>query len=351
MFNTQFLTPVWQTEAPDTLEKVIEQYKVKGQVLKDAGYPVEATDIEAFFWFRREWTMDEETWFEPVKIVAGSEIKFIRDAARSVKHDLGFVPMVWVKNLPGGTDIDGKPTFPAEAIDTQIEIDYQLSQGGRALKYAGDPTLMIKEPAVDAEGSMVKGGANALVVSGEGDAKLLEISGTATQAVIDYVKALREFALEGAHGNRSNADKLSAAQSGRAMELMMQSLIWLADKLRISYGEGALLELLCMIVKARKQFPLVLKDGTEIPELNTSEPISLRWPKWFAPTQADQQIQADTLTNLREGGLISRETAVATIAPGYDIADPADEIKRIEADPPAPNIKGNEQTPKLNPDD
>jgi hypothetical protein len=58
---------------------------------------------------------------------------------------------------------------------------------------------------------------------------------------MDWVKGLREIALEGAGGSRANADKLSAAQSGRAMELMNQALIWLADKLRISYGEGALL--------------------------------------------------------------------------------------------------------------
>ena len=45
------------------------------------------------------------------------------------------------------------------------------------------------------------------------------------------------------HGNRANADRLTAAQSGRALELMNQGLVWLADNLRISYGEGALLSL------------------------------------------------------------------------------------------------------------
>jgi hypothetical protein len=346
VFNTQFLTPTWQAEAPDTLEKVTEQYKAKGSVLKASGYAVDAADLELFFWFRREWTDQEEVWYQPAKIVAGHEVTFSKDATRTVKHELGFVPMVWIKNLPGGDDIDGRATFLPETIDTQVEIDYQLSQGGRALKYAGDPTLMIKEPAIDNDGTLTKGAGNALVVSDKGDAKLLEISGTATDAVISYVKALREMALEGAHGNRSNADKLSAAQSGRAMELMMQSLIWLADKLRISYGEGALLDLLRMVVKARKQFPLMLKDGTEVPELSVTDAISLRWPKWFAPTQADQQSQAETLTTLREGGLISRETAVGTIAPGYDIDDPKDEITRIEKDPPPPSATAKKNDPK-----
>ncbi len=135
-----------------------------------------------------------------------------------MRHGLGFVPIVWVRNLPGGDDIDGACTF-RPAVETGIEIDYQLSQAGRGLKYSSDPTLLIREPA-GVEGELTRGGANALVVSERGDAKLLEINGTAAAAVIDYVRTLREMALEGVHGNRASADRLSAAQSGRALELM-----------------------------------------------------------------------------------------------------------------------------------
>ena len=67
------------------------------------------------------------------------------DEARSVQHGLGFVPMVWIRNLPGqsstGDAVDGACTFRA-AIETQIEIEYQLSQAGRGLKYSSDPTLV-----------------------------------------------------------------------------------------------------------------------------------------------------------------------------------------------------------------
>src|ERR1700691_1870063 len=130
------------------------------------------------------------------------------DEARSVPPALGFVRCVWIRNLPGasasGDPVDGACTFRA-AIETQIEIDYQLSQAGRGLKYSSDPTLLIKEPAAS-DGQLIRGGGNALVVSEKGDAKLLEIGGTAANAVIDYVRTLREFALEGVHGNRANAD-------------------------------------------------------------------------------------------------------------------------------------------------
>ena len=122
------------------------------------------------------------------------------------------MPIVWIRNLPGGEGVDGACTFRA-AIETNIEIDYQLSQAGRGLKYSSDPTLLIKEPATS-DSEIVKGAGNALVVSEKGDAKLLEIGGTACEAVISYVRTLREFALESVHGNRANADRLTAAQSG-----------------------------------------------------------------------------------------------------------------------------------------
>jgi Phage portal protein, SPP1 Gp6-like len=325
--NTQFLTPTWKKEAPDTLEKVAEQYKVKGQVLRDAGYSIADDDVHTQFWFRREWDEVAETWFAPWKV--GTDMVLAVDSKNTTRHELGFVPMVWVRNLPGGDDIDGEPTFPPEAIDTQIEIDYQLSQAGRGLKYSSDPTLLIKEPAVDNDGKMVKGGGNAIVVRADGDAKMLEIGGSAAQAVIDYVHACRELALESAHGNRSSADKMAAAQSGRAMEIMNAALLNLADKLRISYGEGALLSLLRMVVKAAAKFKL-MANAEQLPDFVQNKPISLRWPAWYAPTSTDLQAQAVTLTTLTAGNLMSRETAVNTLADDYDIEDIDAELAAIE---------------------
>ena len=337
---TDYLTPTWEAEAPDILESVLERYKVKGDILRAAGYSIPDIDLTADFWFQRTWDAQAETWFLPDKKAADpkDQPKPRIDITRTVQHSLGFVPMVWVRNLSGGDDIDGTPTFPPEAVDTQIEADYLLSQGGRGLKYQSDPTLHIKEPAFgDGAHQVVKGAANAIITSSEGDAKLLEISGDGAAAVMDWVRGLRELALEGAGGNRANADKLSAAQSGRAMELMNQSLIWLADKLRISYGEGALLALLGMMARASHIYPLADKLGRSIAPMSLVKPIGLRWPQWYAPTYADKQTQAVTLDILRLAGLLSQETAVKSLAQSYDVVDPADEIRQIEADGPPPN--------------
>jgi hypothetical protein len=326
---TAYLTPIWKADEPDTLERVVERRKVDGKTLKAAGYDVKAD--ATVYWFEREWTTTAETWFLPVKVKDKEAAKVV-DGPRSTTHGLGFVPVVWVKNLPGGDDIDGEPTFGVEPINTTMEADYLLSQAGRGLKYSADPTLLIKESAATDDGTpMVRSAANAIVVGEKGDAKMLEINGTAAEAVLTYVGKLREFALERMHGNRSNADKLSAAQSGRALELMHQALIWLADKLRASYGEGALLDVYRMVVRGSAKYPLTIGDK-DFGKLSAKEPVTLTWPAWFPPTADDRQTLAIALTTLIKAGALSRATAVKIIASDYDIADTEAEMLLIDAE-------------------
>ena len=176
---------------------------------------------------------------------------------------------------------------------------------------------------------------------------MLEINGTAVTAVIEYVRLLRELAMESMHGNRANADKMSAAQSGRALELMNQALIWLADKLRVSYGEGGLLDLLKMLVKAHAKFPLKMKDGTALPEIGADRPITLRWPAWYAPTMQDMLDRANTLHTLCDSALLSRETAIKILASEYDIEDAAAEKLLADADMALRNAEAQKQV-KIN---
>lgn len=330
VLETTFLAPKWDVEAPDTLQSVTEKYKVSGWLLADQGYSV--ADPEADYWFMRRWDAGAETWFVPWPVGSSMVIPQI-DHERSVRHELGFVPIVWIRNLPGasasGGDMDGACTFRA-AIETSIEIDYQLSQAGRGLKYSSDPTLLIKEPA-SSDAEMIKGAGNALVVSEKGDAKLLEIGGTAAGAVIDYVRTLRELAIESIHGNRADASRLTAAASGRALELMQQGLIWLADNLRISYGEGGLLTLARMVLRVAQLYPISVR-GKPAPKLDATAPLSLLWPRWHPSTADDRHKDALTLSTLAAAGQISRETAIGAIADTYDIEDTAAELDRIARD-------------------
>ncbi len=328
VLESQYLTPAWNMQAPDTLSRVTEKYKVNGADL--AGQDYQNIDASAVYWFQRTWDSESETWYLPW-LVNDPIGQPVRDDVRSVKHGLGFVPLVWIRNLPGGDGVDGACTFRA-AIETNIEIDYQLSQAGRGLKYSSDPTLLIKEPATS-DSEIVKGAGNALVVSEKGDAKLLEIGGTACEAVISYVRTLREFALESVHGNRASADRLTAAQSGRALELMNQGLIWLADNLRISYGDGGILALMKMVLRASQVFPLTVM-GEIVTPLDSAQRLTLRWPRWYPLSADDRLKEAQAIATLTNAGQLSRETAVKTIAASHSIADVEAELNAIDQDTP-----------------
>lgn len=205
-----------------------------------------------------------------------------------------------------------------------------MSQAGRGLKYSSDPMLLIREPA-GPQGEVIRGGGNALILSEKGDARLLEIGGTASAAVIEYVRTLREFALEGVHGNRSSADRIAAAQSGRALELMNQGLIWLADNLRVSYGEGALVALMRMVLRAAQVYRLQIL-GDELYKPDPDIRLTLKWPRWYPLTAEDRLRDAQTLATLISNGTISRETALKAVADSYDLEDIAAELTRIATD-------------------
>ncbi len=326
VLDTTYLTPTWDPKAPDTLAAVTERYKVPGSELIAQGYDID--DPDEAYWFERSWDANTEIWRVPA-LVDAAPPQAIVDIDRSTEHRLGFVPIVWIRNLPGGDAIDGACTFRA-AIETSIEIDYQLSQAGRGLKYASDPTLLIKEPATT-DSEIIKGAGNALIVSEKGDAKLLEIGGTASAAVIDYVRTLREFALESIHGNRADASRLSAAASGRALELMQQGLVWLADNLRVSYGEVGLLSLMRMVLRASQRYALTI-GGRDVGKLDEQARLSLTWPRWSPSTADDRAKDAQSLATLAASRQISRETAVKSIAETYHIADIPAELARIALD-------------------
>ena len=171
------------------------------------------------------------------------------------------------------------------------------------------------------------------MVSEKGDAKLLEIGGTAAEAVISYVRTLREFALESVHGNRASADRLTAAQSGRALELMNQGLIWLADNLRISYGDGGLLALVKMVMRASQLLPLVV-NGEAVAPMDMTQRVRLRWPRWYPLSADDRLKEAQAVATLVNAGQISKETGVKVIAATHGISDVEAELNAIDQDAP-----------------
>ena len=331
--ETRYLTPEYADDDPAKLVKVTEKRKVTASELKAKGYNVDSQHRE--YWFQRIWDVSGEVWYQPwpVRNVLGEafipQIDFQRTPG---PHGLGFLPMIWVKNLPGDCDsIDGASTFEI-AIDTVIEADYLLSQAGRGLKYASDPTLVLKDDGGQQGKAQVGGAASAIIVPPDGDATLLEINGSAATAVLEHVRELRKSALEQIRGNRSDSDKLSTAQSGRAMEMLYWPLICLADDLRISYGEGALLSLYKMLCEISKRLATGLVIGNNTYRDLDGSNIALTWPSWFAPTYRDMAEKTGALAAGITAQIISKQTATKQISAIYDIEDVDAEQRQIQTE-------------------
>lgn len=325
LLDTAFLTPHWGADNGE-LTEVCERYTVKGRDLAAQGYAIAEDGMTVDYWWQRTWTSKDCEILTPWPVT--DEKQGTRDESRSVRHGLGFVPIVWIRNLGGNPgDPDGECTFE-RAIDTVIEADYLLSQAGRGLKYGSDPTLVLKTGGMPGEPAREGGASSALTLPPEGDAKLLEINGNAAEAVLGHYRELRAIVLEQLHGNRAHADKISAAQSGRAMEMMCLPLIWLADRLRQSYGAG-LCDLLRMICRFTSTVSGGLKiGGTAFMNLDPSG-LGLHWPPWFAPTEPELLQLAQGLVTAVDGGLMSNETACTIYSARIGIADAATEWAKI----------------------
>jgi Phage portal protein, SPP1 Gp6-like len=326
------INPIFKRSSPKELLSLTEKKKIDGATLKSHGYEIPEDDIKVDFYVMREWNENEEIYYKPYKVDKDQDKDFkpVKDNERSTLHELGFVPAIWIKNLPKSGGIDGHSTFE-DILDICIEIDYQLSQHARLLRYNSDPTLVVKN-ATTLEGRELVKGLGSLNLDEKGDAYLLEITTGATKSVIEYVSHLREIALETVRGNRSSPDKLHSAASGEALKMLNFELVSLVEEMRLTYGEYGLMQVYIMVLRIVKSDKFELDLGEYMPESGTDceGHIMLDWPAWYPPSGLDQFNEAKTLSILVKDGIISHETATKTVSDEYNILDVEKELSNIE---------------------
>lgn len=335
VLGTRRLTPVFDQKNPDVLVNLVEKRKVDGATLMAHGYDgIDKEDKNKYFYVVREWNVTEEIYYKPYKVEdeeGEDNFKPVRDEQKSSLHDLGFVPIVWIKNTPTCHHIDGECTFEA-AIDVSVEIDYQLSQLGRLLKYNSDPTLVVKNSS-SLEGNQLIKSVGMLNLDEKGDAYLLEMSNASTTAVIEYVRCLRDLALESVRGNRANPDKLSSIHSGKALQMLNSSLIALVSEMRLTYGEYGLIAIYRMVILIYFSGKYEIDSGEFSPSSQDCvDHIKLKWPDWYAPTPQDKLQEQQTFSGYEAGGILSKETIRSNIQDKYGIIDIEDEAKRVATD-------------------
>jgi hypothetical protein len=355
--------------------------------------PKEKKNVRRYFWQRRDWTPNADVTFVEARADEDS-IEWIVDEEATHVHDDGYPHIVWVRNGADddeATNEDGQCDFEGE-FESLDGVDLLSSVLASGTTRNLDPTLVLKmalaEQQKAAATGVRKGSGNALDVGVTGDAKYLEIAGTATTAGITLLKEERGMILESVQCVvPSTAELTTAGTSAIAQKMLFAPMLSATNVHRTQYG-GALLRLFeQMIASARKHYPEKGEDGElsyavvveheepenedeeprevetpvdfylDLPPKIVSEPIldetgkptgekttamkelhpgkgklRLEWPPYFEPTAADLQTKATAISAAAGAKpVLSQQTGVEMIAAELRV-DPSTEWQRVTSE-------------------
>jgi hypothetical protein len=312
----KYCTPKFDPRDPRKLVQMDQVYSVTAEDLRLAGYEGKYDDTKLYY-LKVTYTKErvlaslplrEDKYLRLGEKVVNEEtgreevVRWEKDEERSYTNPLGFINVVWLKNLPNRNSLDGECTFEAVS-DMVIEISYLMSQIGRGYRYTADPLMVEKNSPLSTtipimgsdpanETKVVKSPARMMKV--DGDMSVLEISGEGLRGAGEHVKQLREYAMEILSGMKADSENSRGPQSGTALHMLHQALVWLVERFRTSYGVRGYLELLRMVLRG-------LSDGSiQIPNVDASlldadTPLRLVWPQWSTPSGADMLSELQAL--------------------------------------------------------
>lgn len=330
LLDGKYCTPFFDPEDPRKLKTLDYIYSVTVEDLRLAGYDISSYDVKKQPYFiKQTFALSgtlvslplEQKRYEklgekvPNENGAGeSTVQWQKDDERSYTNPFSFFPAHWIRNLEQRGNIDGACTFEC-VTDITIEISYLLSQIGRGYHYTADPLLVQTskgpmttiplggpnfEEGGDGTGEsqpMVKSPARKLVLPPDSDAKYLDIAAAGLVGAGKHVSQLREYGLEVLSGMKSEAKDEGGTQSGRALHLMHQALVWLVERFRTSYGVRGYLPVLRMVLTGLQERTLVIPIVDEYLELlDPEQALRLMWQPWSAPSGNDMKAELEGLS-------------------------------------------------------
>jgi hypothetical protein len=182
-------------------------------------------------WYRRDWTMDSDLVFFPVRCDA-EKPEWVPDPSRSFKHDDKICHLVYAQNLPSDGE-SGESDFEG-LLENFETLDVMLSILSRGAILNLDPTLKLKmDPDLVDRGGVQKGSDHSLVVGEAGDAAYMELAGTSITAGINLFNAYRALTLETGQCVVPDPDKIAAAgTSAVALKVVYAPMTHKVDILR-----------------------------------------------------------------------------------------------------------------------
>lgn len=263
--NAKYCTAQWADSHAKRLASICCRYK----------YPVEEPDdrgklVTNWYWYRRDITTEADVCYLPAPVAKdGSEPEWRINEARTVVHQLGFVPAKWMPNLPQ-MDIGDEDGFALiDGLEKEIDgLNFALSVRHRGALYYGTPqytetgvaegdgpaaqivpTRRIETLPTQGGGQMsfdagpiaVRASGPDVVWSYQADSAkigIMEQTGSASRAVTEHVADLRARILEAISVVLVDPAIVSgkAETSAKALQLLHQPLLALVDDLRECWG-------------------------------------------------------------------------------------------------------------------
>lgn len=365
----------------DREELLVEHASELKRVIRQEYDAAKRQMVSRTYWQRRDWTPIADVAFVE-RPDDGKGVDWIVDEENTFVHGDGEAHLVWVQNQPPDEEddpADGTADCEGlwESLDSLDTLSTVLNTGTiRNL----DPTLVLQVDQEQIKNPVVsKGSDNALKVGKGGDAKYLELAGTAASAGLSLRDKERAQVLEVAQCVIADPDEVAAAgTSGVAIRLIYMPMLSQADVLRSQYGRRGIVRLLLQQLRsARRLYPqqdaggewvypeeepeeegaaptpveyfldlppraeeeeVKGADGETTGEVSisfvdrhpgSSENLQLEWPDYFEPTAGDQKAEMDELQAAAGAKpIMSQRTAVELLAQSRG-RDPGEEQRRL----------------------
>lgn len=262
---------------------------------------------------RRTWTLKDLNVYKPrPHSFTNLDDSWVVDQEASVKHNLGFVPVAWIRLIEADGDVDGVPILSSAEFAIEDEINYTLSQLGRAIQYTSEPkTIFTDVDNLDITkldtGSSKSWRLQSSPITGGKQAKveLLEMSGTGQEKGFEYVDKIRWAIYQAARVVEHNPESFAGVLSGTALKLQLTPMVAMINDVRPQFEKGI----------GRLLSKMMHVNGFK----NVS--VIATWPDVVPRTDSDLQMMVSSIIQLLDFNLITERTAVSFIAPFFGIDD------------------------------
>lgn len=360
LFDPRFTKQIWADREAMVLKALDVRYKIPVSVLTGRGGSRET----AFYWERRLISDQADLHYKPVWVSkregqildngvavqanpTGREPEWdtLIDEEKSVRHDLGFCPVIWVQNLTkhtteyGYSDVDG-------LYEQAADIDQLRSSISACVKANMDPTLVITNTDGKFPDGLKKGSGNGIAVQTGGTVQYLEAGFGSVTVAMNWFEQTLDLFFKESDCLELAKDGGGAPQTATEVNQKVGPQQAKTGRLREQYGQLGVRKILQMAVRMERQLnsrgegftelePRVVnvsegEDKVEPVRLGDGGYIDVDWPPIARPSIADIAQAATAASAAKQGGVLDNESLVKWLAPYFGAEDIGVILARME---------------------